>query len=157
MTIIASHHALDLRADLTSAWSMTPLQSWAFLALAGLAVWGVVQIVLAVEARNSSEDSPVTGAAAGTAADPVQPPVAHARSAEHRPVSQFYDQDAPENQGPRIRALNSGRAVVVPADELELRRRARDARRASTAAPRPRLVQHRPVSQFFDQDAPEFR
>lgn len=144
MMIIASHHALDLRADLTSAWSMTPLQSWAFLALAGLAVWGVVQIVLAIEARNSSEDSPVTGAAAGTAAG-------------HTPVSQFYDQDAPENHVPRLRALNQSGAVVVPAEELELRRRARDARRASTAPPRPRLVQHRPVTQFFDQDTPEFR
>lgn len=144
MMIIVSHHALDLRADLTSAWSMTPLQSWAFLALAGLAVWGVVQIVLAIEARNSSEDSPVTGAGAGPAAG-------------HTPVSQFYDQDSPENQVSRLRAPNRGGAVVVPADELELRRRARDARRASAAAPRPLPVQHRPVSQFFDQDAPEFR
>lgn len=149
MTIIASTHALDLRTDLTSAWSMTPLQSWAFLALAGLAVWGVVQIVLAIEARNSSEDSPVTSAGAGSAA-------------EHTPVSEFYDQDAPEDQVPRLRALNQSGAVVVPADELELRRRARDARRASTAASRPLPVQpsaagRRPVSQFFDQDAPEFR
>lgn len=153
MTIIASPDSLELRADLTSAWSMSPLQSWAFLLLAGLAVWGVVQIVLAIEARSSSERSSVTGAAASPAADArmhTSPRAAQSHTMQPSPVSGVYDQDAPENQVPRLRALNPARTVVVPAEELELRRQARRARQEHE----PR---RRPVSQFFDQDVPEHR